>query len=77
MFTKDFWVASANRAIRTVAQTMIASIGTSAVLSDVNWGYVLSASILAGVISILTSIVIGIPETKGDSDGSDQGDNCE
>lgn len=51
------------RAIRTVAQTMIATIGTSAVLSDVNWKVVASASILAGLLSLLTSIV-NLPEAK-------------
>lgn len=74
MWTKDFWVATGNRAIRTVAQTAIASIGTAAVLSDVNWIHVLSAAVLAGVVSILTSIVLGIPEV---SDGSDKGNNSE
>lgn len=68
MWTKDFWVATGNRAIRTVAQTAIASIGTAAVLSDVNWIHVLSAAVLAGVVSILTSIVLGIPEVDNGTD---------
>ena len=58
------WVKAAGiRAIKTIAQTAIATIGTSAVISDVNWLMVLSASALAGVLSILTS-VSGLPEIK-------------
>lgn len=53
--------AAAVRAVKTVAQTAIATIGTSAVLSSVNWTVVASASILAGVLSVLTSVA-GLPE---------------
>ena len=60
--TKEFWRAAAIRAIRTVAQTAVAVIGTSAVLSEVNWVSVGSASVLAGILSILTSIATGLPE---------------
>lgn len=60
--TKEFWHAAAIRAIRTVAQTAVAVIGTSAVLSEVNWVSVGSASVLAGILSILTSIATGLPE---------------
>lgn len=56
--------AAAVRAIKTVAQTAVAMIGTSVVIADVNWVMVLSASALAGVLSILTSIA-GLPEVKG------------
>lgn len=59
---KKFIRAAGIRALRTVAQTAIATIGTAAVLSDVNWMMVLSASLLAGLLSILTSIVTGLPE---------------
>lgn len=56
-----WWKAAGIRAIKTVAQTAIATIGTSAILSDVNWIAVLSASALAGVLSLLTSVA-GLPE---------------
>lgn len=59
---KDFIKAAAIRAVRTVAQTAVATIGTAAVLQDVNWIMVLSASVLAGVLSILTSVATGLPE---------------
>ena len=59
------WIKAAGiRAIKTVAQTAIATIGTSAVISGVDWAVVLSASALAGILSILTSIA-GLPEVKG------------
>ena len=55
--------AAAVRAIKTMAQTAIATIGTAALMGDVNWVMVGSASALAGVISILTSVA-GLPEVK-------------
>lgn len=60
---KKWWKAAGIRAIRTVAQTAIATIGTAALISEVNWIAVVSASALAGVLSILTSIA-GLPEVK-------------
>ena len=65
--TKIWIKAAAVRAIKTVAQTAIATIGTSAVLSAVDWKIVASASAVAGILSILTSIA-GLPEVKGDVD---------
>ena len=59
--TKKWFKASAVRAVKTMAQTAIATIGTSAVLGEVNWVMVGSASVLAGILSILTSVA-GIPE---------------
>lgn len=58
------WLKAAGvRAIKTVAQTAVASIGTAAVLGEVDWLLVISASILAGVLSLLTSVA-GLPELK-------------
>ena len=59
--SKKWLKAAGIRAIKTVAQTAAATIGTSAILSDVNWTIVVSASVLAGALSILTSIG-GLPE---------------
>ena len=59
------WLRAAGvRAVKTVAQTAIATIGASAVLSAVDWPMVLSASALAGVLSLLTSVA-GLPELEG------------
>lgn len=58
---KKWWKAAGVRAIKTVAQTAAATIGTSAAMGDVNWLMVASASVLAGVLSLLTSVA-GLPE---------------
>lgn len=60
---KTWFKAAGVRAIKTVAQTAVATIGTSAVLGEVNWIAVGSASLLAGILSLLTSIA-GLPEVK-------------
>lgn len=57
--------AAAVRAVKTIAQTAVATIGTTAVMAEVDWMMVASASLLAGVLSVLTSIA-GLPEVKGE-----------
>ena len=63
---KEFWKAAAIRAVRTMAQTAIATMGTSAFMQDINWYLVGSASLIAGIISVLTSIATGLPEVEGE-----------
>ena len=59
---KEFWIATLIRALRTICQTAIAMIGTASVMADVNWQMVVSASLLSGILSVLTSVVTGLPE---------------
>lgn len=68
-FTK--WIKSAGiRALKTMSQTAVATIGTTAILSGVDWGVVVSASVLAGLLSLLTSVA-GLPEVdKKDDEGA-------
>lgn len=61
--TKKWIRAALARSVKTVAQSATAMIGTAALISDVDWEMVVSASLLAGILSILTSIV-GLPEVK-------------
>lgn len=61
---KSWLKAASIRAVKTMAQTAIATIGTAVVLSSVDWVQVVSATVLAGILSILTSVA-GLPEVKG------------
>ena len=61
--TKKWLKAAGIRAVKTMAQTAVATIGTTAVMSQVDWPVVLSASVLSGVLSVLTSVA-GLPEVK-------------
>ena len=59
----SWWKAAGIRALKTVCQTAVATIGTAAVMAQVDWWMVLSASVLAGILSLLTSVA-GLPEVK-------------
>ena len=61
--TKTWWKAAGVRAVKTMAQTAIATIGAAAVLSAVEWTVVVSATVLAGILSLLTSVA-GLPEVE-------------
>ena len=62
MKNKNWWKAAGWRALRTVVQTALATIGTTSVLTGVDWLLVLNTTALAGILSVLTSIIKGIPE---------------
>ena len=62
--TKEFWKKAGIRAAWTMAETALATIGTAALLQEVNWPIVASASILSGIVSILKSIAVGLPELE-------------
>lgn len=71
------WIKAAGiRAIKTVAQTAVATIGTAAVLDEVNWVMVVSAAVLSGVISLLTSVA-GLPELNTGTGASDTTDTAQ
>ena len=63
---KEWFKCAGIRAIKTIAQTAIATIGTAAVLGDVNWVLVASAAAVAGVLSLLTSVATGLPEVNNE-----------
>lgn len=67
--TIEFWKAAGVRAIRTFAQTFVATVGSTALLSQVNWAAVLSASVLAAILSVMTAIATGLPEVKNEEIG--------
>jgi hypothetical protein len=60
---RAWWKAAGVRAVKTVAQTAVATIGTSAVWGDVDWAMAVSAAVLAGILSLLTSVA-GLPEVE-------------
>ena len=62
LFGRKFWLAAVTRAVRTIAQTVVAMIPATAVLSEVDWVAIGSAGVLAGVLSLLTSVGTGLPE---------------
>jgi hypothetical protein len=62
LVSADFWKAAGIRALKTFCQTAIAAIGTTALIEEVNWLVVGSASLLAAILSLLTSIATGLPE---------------
>ena len=67
--TRTWWHAAGIRALKTVAQTAVSVIGTTAMLSAVDWRVVASSAVLAGIVSLLTSLG-GLPEIKTESDNS-------
>jgi hypothetical protein len=62
LLSKEWAKAALNRAVRTFAQTAIATIGTATVISGVDWRVVMSASVLSALLSVLTSVATGLPE---------------
>lgn len=69
--TKKWWKAAGIRALRTFAQAAIAAIGTTALITEVNWLVVGSTALLSAVLSLLTSLA-GLPEVKEDEDAADR-----
>jgi len=65
LVSKKWWLAAGTRAIKTIAQTAVATIGTSALISSIDWKVVASASVVAGFLSLLTSLA-GLPEVEED-----------
>ncbi len=64
VFTKKWWKAAGTRAVKTMAQTFVATVGTTTMITEVNWTVVAYTAALAGLLSIVTSIA-GIPEAEG------------
>lgn len=72
---KAFWASALARALRTLCQTAVAIIGTTAVVSEVDWLTVGSSALLAAIVSILTSIATGLPECTGATDPPDKAED--
>jgi len=72
ILTKAWWKAAGVRALKTFAQAMIGSIAVGAAIAEVQWGYILSVSFVAALLSLLTSIA-GLPEVE-DKDGKEETD---
>lgn len=70
--SNEFWYSAGVRALRTVCQTAVATIGTAMALTDVDWKMVVSASLLAGILSILTSVATGLPEVSEPDELTDE-----
>ena len=68
---KEWWKAAGIRAIKTAAQTAVATIGTATLITDINWVMVGSATVVAGLLSILTSIATGLPECNAEAEGDE------
>ena len=71
--SKAWWKAASIRALRTVAQTAVATIGTAVALEAVDWKFVVSAALLAGVLSMLTSLG-GLPEVPEEDENDENSD---
>lgn len=65
---KNWFKAAGIRAIKTIAQTAVATIGTAVAMGDVNWVMVASAAALAGILSLLTSVATGLPEVNNEKE---------
>lgn len=69
--SKEWFKAALIRALRTIAQAAVATIGTAVIIEAVDWKFVVSASVLAGILSMLTSLA-GLPEVPGEEEGKDE-----
>ena len=66
---KEWWLAALNRAVRSIAQSAIAALGTTALITEVDWKIVISTAAMTGLLSILTSISTELPEVPGKEEG--------
>lgn len=64
LLKKEFWIAAGHRAARTMAQVFISTVGVATVLEEVNWRFAISAAALAGLLSVATSVITGLPEVE-------------